>query len=128
VDIYVNNEMMEHGMGHRMGYGAYDYSWIPIAILGLLLIVGIALLIAWLFRRSDRRRNLNNEQTPLEILKKRYAKGEINKDAFEQRKKNLDSFIESDKNETALEILERRYALGEIDENELEQKKKDLLD
>jgi putative membrane protein len=29
--------------------------------------------------------------TPLDILKKRYAKGEIDKDEFERRKKDLES-------------------------------------
>jgi putative membrane protein len=118
---------MGHGMGHGMGPGIYDYTWIFIAILGLLLIIGIALLIARLLYHSDKRRNSDDKETPLEILKKRYARGEIDKEEFEQRKWNLDSFVESDKNETALEILERRYALGKIDQEELEQKKKDLL-
>jgi len=118
---------MGHGMGHGMGPGIYDYTWIFIAFVGLLLIIGIALLIARLFRHSDKW-NSNDEETPLEILKKRYAKGEIDKGEFEQRKRNLNSFVEPDKNETSLEILERRYALGEIDKEELEQKKKDLLD
>ena len=119
---------MGHGMGHGMGPGIYDYTWIFMAFVGLLLIIGIALLATWLFRHSDKGRYRNDEETPLDILKKRYAKGEIDKEEFEQRKSNLGSFMESDKNETVLEILERRYALGEIDKDELEQKKKDLLD
>ena len=31
----------------------------------------------------------DNSETPLEILKKRYAKGEITKDQFEQIKKDI---------------------------------------
>ena len=119
---------MGHGMGHGMGPGIYDYTWIFMAFIGLLLIIGIALLIARLFRHSDKSRNSDDKETPLEILKKRYARGEIDKEEFEQRKSNLGSYMEPDKNETVLEILERRYALGEIDKDELEQKKKDLLD
>jgi len=127
MNLYMDDEMMGHGMGRAIGSGAYDYTWILIALLGLLLIIGIALLIARLFRHSDKW-NSNDEETPLDILKKRYAKGEIDKEEFEQRKRNLNSFVEPDNNKTALEILERRYALGEIDKDELEQKKKDLLD
>lgn len=119
---------MGHGMGHGMGSGAYDYTWILMAFIGLLLIIGIALLIARFFHNSDKSRNSDDKETSIEILKKRYARGEIDKEEFEQRKSNLDSLVEPDKNETALEILERRYALGEIDKEELEQKKKDLLD
>ena len=115
-------------MGHRMGPCIYDYTWIFMVFVGLLLIIGIALLAAWLFRHSNKRRYRDNEETTLEILKKRYARGEIDKEEFEQKKRDLGSFVEPDKNETALEILERKYALGEIDKGELEQKKKDLLD
>jgi putative membrane protein len=126
--LYKRRHAMGHGMGHGMGSGAYDYTWILLAFIGLLLIIGIALFIARLYHHSDKRRNSDNEETPLEILKKRYARGEIDKEEFEQRKRNLNSFVEPDKNETALEIIERRYALGEIDKEELEQKKKYLLD
>lgn len=33
----------------------------------------------------------NQEETPLEILRKRYAKGEINKEEYEERKKVLEN-------------------------------------
>jgi len=36
------------------------------------------------------RRNNNQKETPIEILEKRYANGDINKEEFEQRRKGLE--------------------------------------
>jgi len=118
-----------HGvMGHGIESSIYDYTWVFIVLLGLLLIIGIVFLALWLFRHSDKARNRYREENTLEILRKRYARGEIDKEEFEQRKRSLGSSMESDKDENALEILERRYSLGEIDQAEFEQKRKDILD
>ncbi len=56
-----------------------------------LVIIGV---IVWLLiSQSGRYRNQNqinpHLESPLDILKKRYAKGEISKDQFEQMKKDL---------------------------------------
>ncbi len=72
-----------------MGYG-YGYGWFGMIFMMLwwvLIIVGIALFIKWLAEQS--RATSNNEKSPLEILKERYAKGEINKEEFEAKKKDL---------------------------------------
>ena len=52
--------------------------------------IGISALI-WHGRggRSYRHRHGFSEQTPLDILKTRYAKGEIDKQEFEEKKKDL---------------------------------------
>jgi putative membrane protein len=60
----------------------------------LLVLVGIVLVVVWLVSGGDglptRRPGSGGEQeTPLDILKKRYARGEINRDQFEQMKKDL---------------------------------------
>ena len=118
---------MRHGMGRGIGSGAYDYTWLPMAFIGLLLIIGITLLALWLFQRSKNGQYQENSKNAIEMLKRRYARGEIDKEEFEQMKKNLESFNESDKNENALEILERRYSLGEMSNEEFQQKRKDIL-
>jgi putative membrane protein len=49
------------------------------------------ILVLWLF--STRRKNLGQqtkEDSPLEILKKRFAKGEITKEEYEEIKNTLD--------------------------------------
>lgn len=46
-----------------------------------------------LISRASKGRGVSGgkEETPIEILKKRYAKGEINADEFARRKKDLES-------------------------------------
>lgn len=70
---------MMNGFGHGWGMGWW---W----IIGILLLV----LIVWLIVRSANSRNTSTkEKSSLDILKDRYAKGEIDKAEFERRKKDL---------------------------------------
>jgi len=46
----------------------------------------IVVLIIFLFRNTNVQ---SQKESPLEILKKRYAKGEITKEQFEEIKKNI---------------------------------------
>ena len=57
-------------------------------IFWVLVIVGLVFLIKWLVQQSQPTETKHRE-TPLEILKKRYARGEIDKEEFEQKKKDL---------------------------------------
>ena len=73
------------GWGWGMGYGimgmAHGLLWL--VLVGL----GIAVLVRWL--RSDGRSTPAQEESALEILKKRYARGEIGKEEFEDKKRDL---------------------------------------
>ena len=67
--------------------GAGAFGWLMMILWWGLIIFGIVMLIRWLMNQS--RGTSGHKQTPLEILKERYAKGEINSQEFEEKKKNL---------------------------------------
>jgi len=69
---------MMNGMSGMMGWGMW---FIP-----LLIIVLITVLVISLYKNNSI--SAKNE-TPLEILKKRYAKGEITNEQFEKMKNNI---------------------------------------
>ena len=56
----------------------------------VLIILGIAVLAKWLFSSGRTERGATGG-TALEILKERYARGEIGRDEFEQKKRDLSS-------------------------------------
>ncbi len=66
-----------------MNYGSIG------GIMMLLWIVVIGALIYMIFKLGSERKDLSAESNALELLKQRYAKGEISKDDFESMKKTL---------------------------------------
>jgi putative membrane protein len=70
--------------GHMMGYGyGGGFMW-------LILVVLVGVVIYFLLQASKSKGSAGSTtETPLDILKKRYAKGEIDKEEFEQKKKDL---------------------------------------
>ncbi|MCK5401404.1 MAG: SHOCT domain-containing protein [Flavobacteriaceae bacterium] len=56
------------------------FVWIPIFLI---------IIFAVMKMNNNNRRNIPFEDSPLDILKKRYAKGEITKEQFEEMKKNI---------------------------------------
>ena len=85
------------GYGGHMGPGmmgwGYGMGWVGMILMAafwVAVIVGINFLIRWLVISTGAGgRAAKSEDSALEILKRRYARGEINKEEFEGKKKDL---------------------------------------
>lgn len=71
------------------GFGGMGWGWIGLGMVHMLLfwvlvILGIVVLARWLASGPP-----GTSPDPLEILKARYAKGEITKEQFEQMKRDI---------------------------------------
>jgi len=73
--------------------GGYGMGWFgPIVMVAfwIAVIVGIVFLVRWLILSTrSTGHKAHSEDSALEILKKRYARGEIDKEEFEEKKKDL---------------------------------------
>ena len=75
---------MMSGLG--MGYGFFG--WLMMLLLWILIIAGIVFAVRWFFDQGSQKGS-RVEETALDILKKRYASGEIDKEEFETMKQEL---------------------------------------
>lgn len=71
--------------GYMMGWGWGG--WILMILWWLILLFGLTALIHYLISGSSSKKN--SPKSALDILKERYAKGEISKKEFEEIKKEL---------------------------------------
>ncbi|HOO89224.1 MAG TPA: SHOCT domain-containing protein [Syntrophales bacterium] len=69
-----------YGWGHMMGSGFGGI------VMWILLLIAVVLIVYALMRTLKG----GAEETPLDVLKKRYAKGEISKEQFDGMKKDLE--------------------------------------
>lgn len=77
-------------MGWEYGYGMGWFGFILMAAFWIAIIIGIVFLIRWLVISTRPEGSApKSEDSALDILKKRYARGEIDRQEFEQRRKDL---------------------------------------
>lgn len=78
--------MPHGGMGYGMG-------WIFMLLFWVLVIAGIVVLVKWLSSSSQSNASLPPQpprRSALDILKERYARGEIDDEEYERRKRALE--------------------------------------
>ncbi len=84
---------MMHDNGASMGFGTFGFPFMIFGWLFMLLFwAAIILLVIWLYRQVTAPRDAavsRGEESALDILKKRYARGEIDKKEFEEKKRDL---------------------------------------
>lgn len=70
------------------GFEHFGAGW-GMLLVWLIPILLIALVVRYGFGDRDRDRDVRSEPTPLDILKSRYAKGEIDQDEYQRKKQEL---------------------------------------
>jgi putative membrane protein len=73
---------MMQGGGHMFGYGS-----VFMMITWIVLIIAVIYVLIRITQKNGA--ESSRRETPLDILKKRYARGELSKEEFEERKKDL---------------------------------------
>lgn len=70
--------------GGGFGWFGHGFGWLFMVLVWVLVIAGVVALIKWLGSSPTRR-----GETPLEIIKARYARGEISKKEYERMRREL---------------------------------------
>ncbi len=71
-------------------WGGFGMGWMFFGWIFMVLFWGaVLLLIIWLYKQITGTNDVAPKENALDILKKRYAKGEIGKKEFEEKKKDL---------------------------------------
>lgn len=79
---------MMYGLGGWGGGGDGYFGTLPMLFFWLLVIAGVVLLVRWAMPSGEGGRG-GYWESALDILKKRYARGEIGKEEFEAKRREL---------------------------------------
>ena len=71
------------------GYGGGGFGWLFMILWLVLIVGGIVAFVRWVSTPSSGLGRAPPAKSALDILKERYARGEINKEEFEQKKRDL---------------------------------------
>ena len=71
-----------------LGKGFGLFGWLMVLLFWILIIVGVVVVVRWIMDQG-KPNWLRTEETALDILKKRYASGEIDKEQFETMRQEL---------------------------------------
>jgi putative membrane protein len=78
------------GWGMMGGYGGYGYGFgIFHMIIWIVILIAIVALVVWLMRSATGPGMPPRRSTGLDVLEERYARGEINRDEYLQKKKDI---------------------------------------
>lgn len=76
-------------MGGFTGW-SHGFGWLFMMLIWLLIIVGIVVIVKWIVSASSAAQ-APQKKTALDILKERYARGEIDQAEFEQKRRDIES-------------------------------------
>ena len=75
--------------GYGYGYGMGIFGWLFMLLFSGLIIVGLVLVVRWLWEQGRPAGGGGVGEAPLDILKRRYARGEITKEDYDRIKQDL---------------------------------------
>ena len=76
-------DMMNNGQGGGMIVGM----WFFFVLFWAFVIAGVVFIVRWLMENNTK--ESPSEDSPVDILKRRYAKGEIDRETFERMKQDI---------------------------------------
>ncbi len=83
--------MMGPGMMGGWGWGGASPLWgVGMFVFWALIIGGVVLLVSWGIRQAGPGPGESAGRRPLDILKERYARGELNREQYEQMRRELE--------------------------------------